>query len=114
LAAKAAQATAGLPPLPADAAPEVVEQYRVAERNMNEFRQKQAFRRDVEAKDLTAIVRKQAAELEALRKRVGTSAKANKPDVNSQSPAPTQRAANGVEIPRQGEYAEAVNPYTQR
>ncbi len=113
LAAKAAQATAGLPPLPADAAPEVVEQYRVAERNMNEFRQKQAFRRDVEAKVLTAIVRKQAAELEALRKRVGTSAKANKPDVNAQSPAPAQRG-NGVEVPRQGEYAEVTNPYTTR
>ena len=81
---------------------------------MNEFREKQAFRRDVEARVLSAIVRKQAAELEALRKRVGTSAKANKPDVTSQSPTPAQRAANGVEIPRQGEYAEAVNPYTQR
>lgn len=114
LAHKAAQGAAGLPPLPLDATPEVIEQYRIAEQRIAEFQQRTAWQRDVEARTLAAIVKRQGEELAALRKRVGTSAVANKPNVTSQTPTTPARSATGVDVPRTGEYAEVANPFTNR
>lgn len=107
MALSAAQATAGLPPLPLNATAEQVEAYRKAERNLNQFKETQAFRRDVEARVLQAIVKKLTDENTALKKRVEGSSVANRPDTTSGG-APT-RTPERVKV--DGEYAEIANPY---
>jgi hypothetical protein len=105
-ALKAAQATAGLPPLPLDATPEQVEAYRAAERNLHNFKEKMAFRKEVESRVLSSIVRKLVAENEALKKRVSGAADANRPESSTTSAPPTPKKVN-----YSGNYEDAPNPH---
>lgn len=107
MAHKAAQATAGLPPLPPTATAEEIEAYRATERNLAQFKETQAFRRDVEARALQAIVKKLSDENAALKKRVEGSSVANRPDTTAGG-APS-RTPERVKV--DGEYAEIANPY---
>ena len=109
MAMQAAQATAGLPPLPATATPEEVEAYRASERSLQQFKDTKAFRRDVEARVLEAIVKKLSNENATLRKRVGAAAEGNRPE--STSSTPTAPRAGGTKT--LGPYEDIPNPYTQ-
>lgn len=109
MAMQAAQATAGLPPLPATATPEEVEAYRASERSLQQFKDTKAFRRDVEARVLEAIVKKLSNENATLRKRVGAAAEGNRPE--STSSTPTAPKAGGTKT--LGPYEDIPNPYTQ-
>jgi hypothetical protein len=105
MALQAAQATAGLPPLSDNATPEQIQAYRQTERNLREFKEKNAFRRDVEARALKAVVKKLVDENAALKKRVTGSVEANRPEATTTT-APAAKPAKPV-----GEYAEVHNPY---
>ena len=105
MALSAAQATAGLPPLSPNATQEQVEAYRSAERNLQQFKNTQAFRRDVEARVLHAIVKKLSDENATLKKRVVGSADANRPETSTPG---TAKPAASKPV---GAFDEIRNPY---
>jgi flagellar motility protein MotE (MotC chaperone) len=109
MAMQAAQATAGLPPLPVTATPQEVEAYRKSELALRQFKDTKAFRRDVEARVLEAIVKKLSNENATLRKRVGAAAEGNRPE----STATTTTPAKAGSTKNLGPYEDIPNPYTQ-
>lgn len=108
ITSRAAMGTAGLPPLPANAAPEVIEKHRLATTNRGQFMERFAFRRDAEARILAAAVKKLSSELEVLRKRAGASSAANRPGSGAPDTTPKEEKAT---LPQGVKYDEVMNPF---
>lgn len=104
---KAAQFSVGLPPLPADASREQVMQYREAEKNHQNFTQS-AYRKDIQVRALSAIVKKLLDERSVLMKRVGSASPANRAEI---TPEDTSKPKPKSTVPTGGSFTEIINPH---
>ncbi len=103
---KAAQASVGLPPLPPNASPEMVADFRQRERTHQQFLGT-AFRRDVQVRALTAVVKHLMDERNALLKRVTSAAPANRAEISPEGGKPKEKTT----VPQGGDFTEIQNPY---